>query len=53
MEDPSRVKEELEDFINKNYTHVYQIIEERQNSIIDGRVMNEVMYIVRGTKIGY
>jgi hypothetical protein len=46
-------KELLEKFINENYTHIYQVIEERQQSMIEGRVMNEVMYIVRGTKIGY
>ena len=53
LEDNVEVKKHLEEFINKNYTHVYQVIEERQQSIIEDRVMNEITYIVRGTKIGY
>jgi hypothetical protein len=53
LDDYVQVKKHLEEFINKNYTHVYQVIEERQQSMVEGRVMNEIMYIVRGIKIEY
>ena len=52
LEDNSQIKKELEDFINNNYTHIYQVIEERMASFVgDNRVMNEVTYIIRGVKI--
>lgn len=52
LEDNSQIKKELEYFINDNFTHIYQIIEERMASFVGNyRVMNEVMYIIRGTKI--
>ena len=52
LADNSQIKKELEDFINGNFTHIYQIIEERMASFVgDNRVMNEVTYIIRGTKI--
>jgi hypothetical protein len=42
----------LEDFINDNFTHIYQVFEERLLSFVgDNRVMNEIRYVVRGTKI--
>jgi hypothetical protein len=52
LTDNSRVKKELEDFINDNFTHIYQVFEERLLSFVgDNRVMNEIRYVVRGTKI--
>jgi hypothetical protein len=52
LEDNSQIKKELDDFINNNYTHIYQVIEERLTSFVgDNRVMNEVTYIIRGVKI--
>jgi len=52
LTDNSRIKKELEDFINDNFTHIYQVFEERLLSFVgDNRVMNEIRYIVRGTKI--
>jgi hypothetical protein len=52
LEDNLQIKKELEDFINNNYTHIYQVIEERMASFVgDNRVMNEVTYIIRGVKI--
>jgi hypothetical protein len=53
LDDDTQIKKQLEEFINKNYTHIYEVIEERQQSIIEDRVMDEVMYIVRATKMGY
>jgi hypothetical protein len=55
LADNSQIKKELEDFINDNFTHIYQVIEERSASIIGvNSVMNEIRYIIRGTKIeGY
>jgi hypothetical protein len=50
--DNSQIKKELEDFINNNFTHVYSVIEQRAASVIGyRRVMNEVVYIIRGVKI--
>jgi len=52
LTDNSRIKKELEDFINDNFTHIYQVFEERLLSFVgDNRVMNEIRYVVRGTKI--
>jgi hypothetical protein len=52
LADNSQIKKELEDFINDNFTHIYQVIEERSASIIGvNSVMNEIRYIIRGTKI--
>ena len=52
LEDNTQTKKELEDFINNNFTHIYQIIEQRTESFIGvNRVMNEVTYIIRGVKI--
>jgi hypothetical protein len=52
LADNSQIKKELEDFINDNFTHVYQVIEERLASFVgDYRVMNEIRYVIRGTKI--
>ncbi len=53
LDDMGLVKTQLEEFINSNYTHIYEVIEQRPNSMIGDRVMNEVMYIVRGAKMGY
>jgi hypothetical protein len=52
LADNSGIKKELEDFINDNFTHIYQVFEERLLSFVgDNRVMNEIIYVVRGTKI--
>ena len=52
LADNSGIKKELEDFINDNFTHIYQVFEERLMSFVgDNRVMNEIRYVVRGTKI--
>ena len=52
LTDNSGIKKELEDFINDNFTHIYQVFEERLLSFVgDNRVMNEIIYVVRGTKI--
>jgi hypothetical protein len=52
LTDNSGIKKELEDFINDNFTHIYQVFEERLLSFVgDNRVMNEIRYVVRGTKI--
>jgi hypothetical protein len=52
LADNSQIKKELEDFINDNFTHIYQVIEERSASIVGvNGVMNEIRYIIRGTKI--
>jgi hypothetical protein len=52
LEDNFQIKKELEDFINDNFTHIYQVIEERSASIVGvNGVMNEIRYIIRGTKI--
>jgi hypothetical protein len=52
LEDNSQIKKDLEDFINNNFTHIYQVIEERMASFVgDNRVMNQVTYIIRGVKI--
>ncbi len=52
LTDNSGIKKELEDFINDNFTHIYQVFEERLLSFVgDNRVMNEIKYVVRGTKI--
>jgi len=52
LADNSQIKKELEDFINDKFTHIYQVIEERLASFVgDYRVMNEIRYVIRGTKI--
>lgn len=52
LEDNSQIKKELEYFINDNFTHIYQIIEERLESFVgNSRVMNEIRYVIRGVKI--
>jgi hypothetical protein len=52
LADNSGIKKVLEDFINDNFTHIYQVFEERLLSFVgDNRVMNEIRYVVRGTKI--
>jgi hypothetical protein len=52
LADNSQIKKELGDYINDNFTHIYQVIEERSASIIGvNSVMNEIRYIIRGTKI--
>jgi hypothetical protein len=52
LTDNAGIKKELEDFINDNFTHIYQVFEERLLSFVgDNRVMNEIRYVVRGTKI--
>ena len=55
LADNFQIKKELGDFINDNFTHIYQVIEERLASFVgDYRVMNEIRYVIRGTKIeGY
>ena len=53
VSDNTEVKKQLEQHVNENFTHVYQIIEQRQDAMLSGRVMNRVTYIVRGSKIGY
>ena len=52
LEDNSQIKKELEYFINDNFTHLYQVIEERLESFVgNSRVMNEIRYVIRGVKI--
>ena len=52
LSDNSQIKKGLEDFINNNFTHIYNVIEQRISSFVGvNRVMNEVWYIIRGTKI--
>jgi|SaaInlV_165m_DNA_2_1040747.scaffolds.fasta_scaffold30978_3 hypothetical protein len=53
VSDNNEIKKQLEQHINDNFTHVYQVIEQRHDAIIAGRVMNEITYIVRGSRIGY
>ena len=53
LSDTKQLKESLEQYVNGNFTHVYQVVEERKSAILRGRVMNEVVYWVRGTKIEY
>ena len=53
VSDNTEIKKQLEQHVNENFTHVYQIIEQRQDAILAGRVMNKITYIVRGSKIGY
>lgn len=53
VSDNIEIKKQLEQHVNENFTHVYQIIEQRQDAILAGRVMNKITYIVRGSKIGY
>ena len=53
LSDNKEIKKQLEQHVNDNFTHVYQIIEQRQCAILAGRVMNEITYIVRGIRMGY
>jgi hypothetical protein len=51
VSDNTEIKKQLEQHVNENFTHVYQITEQRQDGILAGRVMNRVTYIVRGSKL--
>lgn len=51
VSDNTEIKKQLEQHVNENFTHVYQITEQRQDTILAGRVMNRVTYIVRGSKL--
>jgi hypothetical protein len=53
LSDNTLTKKLLEEYINKNFTHVFYIIEQRKSAIINERVMNEIQYWVRGAKIEY
>lgn len=51
VSDNTEIKKQLEQHVNENFTHVYQITEQRQDAMLAGRVMNRVTYIVRGSKL--
>ena len=53
VSDNKEIKKQLEQHINDNFTHVYQVIEQRHDAILAGRVMNEIIYIIRGSRMGY